>query len=245
LKACKAKRNAIETKRLAITGPLNKAMKAVNDLFRGPLEALDGAEAVFKQSMIAYSDKKAAQAKAEQDRLDELARIERERIEAEARAVAEAAAQKQREADAAAQAEADRLAAEAAAARAAGDAEAARKAEERAAADRIEQQRQAEANARETAAQVAAVHAVAAVTIAPTVAAAAPKAAGVSTSTTADFEVQDLVKLVKHIAEHPELINLVCANDVKLRAYVKGVGLQCTLPGVRVFEKKTLASRSR
>jgi hypothetical protein len=38
---------------------------------------------------------------------------------------------------------------------------------------------------------------------------AATKAAGISTSKKIDFEVVDLHALVKHVAAHPELINLV------------------------------------
>ncbi len=68
------------------------------------------------------------------------------------------------------------------------------------------------------------------------------KVAGVSTRSTIEFEVEDLHALVKHIAAHPELINLVAADSVKLRAYVKGLGMACNLPGVKVFEKASLSA---
>ena len=69
-----------------------------------------------------------------------------------------------------------------------------------------------------------------------------PKAAGVSTRTTVDFEVVDMLQLVQHIAQHPELIGLVEADTTKLRSYVRGLGTACQLPGVRVFEKASLAA---
>jgi len=71
----------------------------------------------------------------------------------------------------------------------------------------------------------------------------APKVAGLSTRTTVDFEVQDLHALVAHIAQRTELVGLIKTDDVKLRAYVRGLGMACKLPGVKVFEKETLAAR--
>jgi hypothetical protein len=69
-----------------------------------------------------------------------------------------------------------------------------------------------------------------------------PKVSGVSTRTTVDFEVADLLALVQHIGSHPELLQLLQVDSVKLRAYVKSLGMSTKLPGVRVFEKQTLAS---
>lgn len=77
---------------------------------------------------------------------------------------------------------------------------------------------------------------------APPAVAEPAKVAGVSVRSTVDFEVVDLLALVKHIAQHPELIGLVAADSVKVRAYVKGLGTACQLPGVRVFEKASLAA---
>lgn len=70
------------------------------------------------------------------------------------------------------------------------------------------------------------------------------KVAGVSTRKTVDFEVVNLLELVQHVAAHPELLQLLDVESVKLRAYVKSLGMSTKLPGVRVFEKETLASRS-
>lgn len=71
----------------------------------------------------------------------------------------------------------------------------------------------------------------------------APKVAGISTRTTIEFEVTDVLALVQHVAAHPELIGLVAANETKVRAYVRGLGTAANLPGVRVFAKESLASR--
>lgn len=81
------------------------------------------------------------------------------------------------------------------------------------------------------------------VVAAPIAAPAPPAVKGISTSTTVDFEVVDLHALVKAAAEKPELVALLAVDTVKLRAYVKGLGLQTNLPGVRVFQKQTLAAR--
>lgn len=68
------------------------------------------------------------------------------------------------------------------------------------------------------------------------------KVQGLASRTTVEFEVTDLHALVKHIAATPELIALVAPDSVKLRAYVRGLGTACQLPGVRVFEKASLAA---
>lgn len=75
-----------------------------------------------------------------------------------------------------------------------------------------------------------------------TTVAAAPKVAGLATRTTVEFEVVDKLALVQHIAKHPELLNLVVEDSTRLRAYVRGLGLDCQLPGVKVFEKASLAA---
>lgn len=71
----------------------------------------------------------------------------------------------------------------------------------------------------------------------------APAVKGISTTTTIDFEIVDLLALVQHVAQRPELIALVAADTTKVRAYVRGLGMQCNLPGVRVFSKQSLSAR--
>jgi hypothetical protein len=128
--------------------------------------------------------------------------------------VARKAAEERQAAERAAQAERDRLAAEAAALAAQG--------------------RTGEA---EVKTQVAAM-----IVAAPPTQAEAPKVAGVSERKTVEFEVVDLLALVKHVAEHPELVGLLAIDGVRVRAHVKSLGLACKTPGIRVFEKSSLAA---
>ena len=214
LKAIKARANALEEQRTGITGPINKALKAINDLFRGPAQLLERAEAALKGKMLTYQQAQEAKAAELRRQAEEAARAERRRLEEEAAA-------RQREAEA--------QAAAAAAAQAAGDAQAAQLATAAA------QRAQSEAAAAATVAQV--------LTAPVLPVAAAPKVSGISTSTRLDFEVVDLHALVRHIAEHPELLNLVLADTVRLRNYVKGLGTACKLPGVRVFEQRGMSAR--
>lgn len=258
LRGVKGKITALEGKRTAITGPMNAALKAVNDLFRGPMAALVAAETKFKQSMLAYSTEQERLAAEARKRAEKLAAEERQRVEAEARRVEqEATAERQRLARieaarvAAAEAEQARLAAEAIAAAAAGNQEAVAEAE-RLANEAFERDEQAAQQAREeieqaeqaAQSQAEVMRLTAAVTSAPAVYVAPAKAAGISSSKTVDFEVTNLHALVKHIAEHPELINLLMADSTKLRAYVRGLGMNTKLPGVNVFEKRTMSARA-
>lgn len=130
--------------------------------------------------------------------------------------------------------------------------EVARKAaEERAAAEKAAQAErdrlQAEADAlvaQGRAGEAAVKEQVAAMIVAaPPAAQAAPAAKGLATRETIEHEVVDLLALIQHVAAHPELVNLLAVDTVKLRAYVKGLGMQCNLPGVKVYPKQTIAAR--
>lgn len=258
LRNVKTKINLLEGKRTAITGPMNAALKAVNDLFRGPMDMLKRAETTFKGSMLTFSEAQERIA-AEARRVAEAeAAAERKKIEDAAREVDRLAKiESQRlakiEADrvAAAQAEQDRLAAEATAAAAAGNEagilEAERLAEEAFERDQLAavqaQEQAAQAN-KAAAAQAEALRMNAAVTSAPVVQIAQAKAAGTSVSKTVDYELTSLLALVQHVAARPELINLLAADSVKLRAYVRGLGMNTNLPGVKVFEKRTMSARA-
>lgn len=254
LKAVKAKHKALEERRLSITGPMNKALQAVNDLFRGPLAALKSAEGLFKASMLAYDHEQERIAAEARRVAEEAAAAERRRLEAEAEAVRAAAAEKQRLADLeakriadAAKAEQDRLAAEAAAAAAAGNRAAAEQAEREAAAARAkaeaeaaEAHRKSAEAAQAAALEVAAIQSVSSVIVAAPAIAPAAKVAGISTAKSYDFELTDLLSVVKHVAAHPELISLLRLDETKTRALVRGLGANTNVPGIRVFQKSTL-----
>lgn len=186
LKAIKSRANDLDTKRKAITKPLDDAKKAVMELFRGPLDVLGRAESLLKNKMLDYQR-------------------EEERKANEARIKAEKAAQEERE----------RLAAEAEKLRAEG--------------------KSGEAAVKEQVADM--------VVAAPAAVPEPTKVAGLATRTSVEFEITDLHALVQHIAANPELLGLVQENATKVRAYVRGLGMSCKLPGVRVFEKQSLASR--
>lgn len=214
LKAIKTRANAIEEQRTGITVPINAALKAINNLFRGPADLLGEAEKLLKGKMLTWSDEQERIAAEARRKAQEAADAERRKLEDEAAA---------RQAEAVAQAEV------AAQAFAAGDAQAA------AIATANAQRAQAEAqSAAETSQMV----------IAPVQVDPKTKAKGISTVKKIDFEVTNLYALVKHVAEKPELLNLLVADSVRLRAYVKGLGMACALPGVRVFEDRSISARA-
>lgn len=240
LKAVKSKYKLLDEKRTGLVKPLNDVVKGINDLFRAPLAALEQAEACLKGSMLGYSREQERIA-AEARRVAEAeAAAERQRLEAEARAIAEAERERQRIADEAARTERLRLEAEAKAAYEAGDAfkaaEALRLAEESAALKRAQDDAAAQAAAQAEAAIRATAQVVTAAAVAPAIA----KVQGISSAKSVDFEVNDLLALVQHVAQHPELIGLLKSDDTKIRSYVKGLGMACKLPGIHVFEKTTL-----
>lgn len=88
LRSIKAKAKALEEKRTAITGPINSALKAVNDLFREPSATLAQAEKLIKSAMVEYADAQARKAEAARREAEEAQR----RAAAEAAAIAEQAA---------------------------------------------------------------------------------------------------------------------------------------------------------
>ena len=258
LMAVKSKINALEAKRISIAGPLHKAWTDFNQMFKAPMDELKNAEEKLKNSIIAYRSEKERLAVIARQKAEKEAAAARKKIEDEARRIEqEAEAERQRlakieaERAAAAQAEQDRLTAAASEAIAAGNTAAAVEAE-RLANEAFERDQLATQQAREQEEQVCAAAAndvaclklTAAVTSAPVLHFSKPKAPGISTVRTVDFEVINLHELVKHVAENPDLINLFLTDSTRLRAYVRGLGMNTNLPGVRVFEKKSLSARA-
>lgn len=85
LRAIVTKKKALEEKRMTITRPLDDAKKAVMDLFRGPIAALEAVEGGIKSKMLTYRREQEAKAAEERRRAEEEA--------AKLRRLAEAAAQ--------------------------------------------------------------------------------------------------------------------------------------------------------
>lgn len=185
LSAIKGRAARLEEQRKAITRPMDEAKAAVMDLFRGPLQLLQQAEAGLKGKMLAYTQAAQRRAAEERRRAEEAAAAERARLAAEAAAL-----------------------------------------EQQGRAGEAEVQRH-----------------VATMVVAAAPAVAAPKAAGISTTSAIDYEVEDLHQLIRHIAERPELVHLLQPDSVRLRAYARAVGEAGSLPGVRIFRKQTIAAR--
>jgi hypothetical protein len=215
LKKVKALQKEVEEKRTGITGPLNTAVKAVNDLFRSPKEYLDKAEATLKRAMVTWTSEQERLAAIARAEAEAAARAERERLAAEARAQAEAAAKAQAEAQAAAEA---------------GDQEAAAKAMAAA------QEAQEQAAMAEMTANV--------VTVVPTVEAPA-KVSGISGRTTYTAQIDNLLELVKAVAEGKAPIEAIQADAKFLNAQARAFKKQGQLyPGVTAVAERSIAARA-
>jgi hypothetical protein len=90
-RAIREREKAIEDERKAIVGPINDGVKRINDLFRGPLEALRTADDAQKTLALGYDQERERIRLDEQRRLqaiaDETARKERERLEKKAETI--------------------------------------------------------------------------------------------------------------------------------------------------------------
>lgn len=215
LKRIKGLQKEVEEKRTGITGPLNQAVKAVNDLFRAPKEYLDKAETTLKRSMVTWT-------------------TEQERLAAEARRKAEEEARAERERLARQEAEAQE-----AARRAESEAQAAAEAGDQAAAAKAMQEAQEAQQQAEVAAMTASV-----MTVSPAVEAPA-KVAGISGRVTYSAEVTDLVELVKAVAAGQAPIECLQAETkflgAQARAFKKAGQLY---PGVVAKEERGIAARA-
>lgn len=78
----------LEEERLAITRPIDESKKRIMDLFRKPLECLEQAEKLVSTAILTFNREQIRKQEAEQARLraeaEEVARKEREKIEAQA-----------------------------------------------------------------------------------------------------------------------------------------------------------------
>lgn len=90
LRRVKAAQKKIEDTRTSITGPMNAALKRVNDFFREPAAQLTRIELSIKNAMTRYSDEQARLAREEQRKADEAAQRERDRLARQAAKAAEA-----------------------------------------------------------------------------------------------------------------------------------------------------------
>lgn len=260
LASIKGKWNKMEAQRTSITGPMNKALDAINALFKGPMSLLKQAEVTLKASMLAFSEEQERKAAAEKKKRDEEAAAAQKIIDDQAREVeARAIAERQRLADIAADRtredakKLEELEQQAVAAQQSGNAEEVEAIQEQIGmlvetgdlASRQERQLSAQIDEQATV-QAANLRAASTASTSMVSTYSAPaRVAGVSKSVTYDWELLDIAKLVKHIAENPALASLVTVDSVKMRAYVKGLGANTNLPGVRVFSKGSISSRAK
>lgn len=70
------------------------------------------------------------------------------------------------------------------------------------------------------------------------------KAEGIAVRKSYGAEVVNLAELIRHVAAHPELSNLLTPNMTALRALVRAQGAQFRMPGVRLVEVANVAVRS-
>lgn len=161
LGAIKSRAKELNEKRLSITRKFDDAKKEVMDLFKPALGILEEAETVIKKGIVDWQQQQERLRKAEEMRLAEVARKERDRLEAEVRKVEEAARKK-----------ADELAAKAAAELAAGNA-----------AKAAELQARAASTVEKADDRAGAARTQASMTIAPTVIRESPKVQGVTMRT--------------------------------------------------------------
>lgn len=214
LKKVKAGQKRLEELRTAITGPLNAALKAVNDLFRAPADKLAQAERTIKFEIGRYADEQERIRREEQRKADEAAQRERQKAE---RAAAEARAK--------AEAEAAELRRQAEAATAAGDTAAAAKLETKAG-QKIER---AEDKAQSLEVQAATV-------VAPVIQREPPKVTGISSREVWKFEIVDPSKINPQFLMPDEK-----KIGAQVRA-LKGDAASIIGAGVRVYAERQIAA---
>ena len=249
LQVIKGLQKDLEAKRTTITGPLNNALKRVNDLFRPAKTWLEEAETLTKNGMLGYRREQEEKAREEQRKLDEAAAKERAKLAAQA---AEAERKAREKADAARREaeERDRLALEArrkaeAEAQAATDATERAAAQERAAAARLAQEasdresakQRAKAAEQEAAAQAKAdgLREQAASVQAPKVVADLQKTAGQAVREVWTWEATDLMAI-------PDEYWIL--DTKRVDGVVRALKDRANIPGVKVRRGESIASRS-
>ena len=81
LKTVKGRYQEIEAKRKEMTSPLDEAKRRIMDFFRQPLEQLSNAERQIKSAMLTFMQEQERIRREQEERLQALARVERERLD--------------------------------------------------------------------------------------------------------------------------------------------------------------------
>jgi hypothetical protein len=248
LQELQGKLDKMTEERMNITRPLDATKKAVMDLFRAPSERMETAIKSLKESMLDYKRIEAANAREEQRKADEaarLARVEANRLAIEAQAEVD---KKNRElADARKRAvDAEQAAIQAAAA---GD----KGAEEEAAARATElQQETARIESEAEASRLAAMESsqALAVTMAPVVHGGATAVKGISTPRPWTAKLindsdENKMLLVKFVVDNPQYINFIDINMKPVIQLAKSMQANFKAPGVFVYQDEKLTSRRK
>ncbi len=177
LKEVKGAQKRLESLRKSFTQPIDQAKTTIMDFFRKPEEKLAQAERTIKGGMLAYHAEQERIARETQVRLNEAARLEREKLEKQAAAAA--------------------------------------------AKGKIE--------------KAAILEIKAALVSAPVVEAQQVKIAGQGTRLDWDFEIIDPLQIPRE---------LCMPDEIKIRRMVKAFKEDAKIPGVRIFSKTILSSRS-
>jgi len=80
LRSIKQSSKKLEDLRVSMTKPLDESKRRIMDLFRQPLEKLIQAELALKRGMLGYQQEQERKRREEEDRLQEIARKEAERL---------------------------------------------------------------------------------------------------------------------------------------------------------------------
>jgi flagellar biosynthesis GTPase FlhF len=241
LAAIKGEFKVVDKQREDLKAPSLEGCRRVDAFFKPPLDFLRSAEQIVKGKLTDYDRQQEQLRIAEQRRLDEEARKERERKEAEAREVERKAREKaeseRKAADEARKAE-ERARREADEAKARGDREAAEAAEKQARAAAKEAAKldtraeRTEAAGEEKAATLqAAAHSV----VAPVIQREPPKIAGLTRREDWKFEVTDPSKVPREY---------LMVDEQKIGKVVKALKKETVIAGVRVYPVPILGSAS-
>lgn len=205
-------------RRLGITRKMDDLKKDVMNLFAPAITKLEEVKGLLEGAMLSYNNEQERLRKEEQNRLDAIAMIERNRLEEEAR-----------------KANTEALRLETAAA------EEAAKAKTPEAAANIIAKAASAAEAKREAAEAA--HMTAQVVVAAPSSVVAPTASGTSVRKTWKGKCVDKSQLIKYVAEHPEYMALVEVDEQALNMLAKSQKENMHIPGCESYLDIGITSR--
>lgn len=88
LRDIKELQTTLEARRTSVTGPMNTALRTINDWFRAPVAALDKAEKAYKFKLAEFRDKERQEVERQRRENERKAREEQDELDRRARAAA-------------------------------------------------------------------------------------------------------------------------------------------------------------